>query len=150
MLNRSSRTNPSTVRPCSRPRSTARLDGAPTAARIGTPATAAFCTSSKLTRPLTSSTSFSSGMRPASVRSGRATRHTHDYKRHGVVDLYAALEDATGEVTHRLSASHTAADFLSFMRKVVRRYPGRELHVVLDNSSSHGTPQVRTWLPPPP
>ena len=84
--------------------------------------------------------------RPLPLRSGRAARHTHDYKRHGVVDLYAALEVATGQVTHRLSATHTAADFLAFMRKVVRAYPGRELHVILDNSSTHGTPEVRTWL----
>ena len=83
---------------------------------------------------------------PLPLRAGRAGRHTHDYKRHGVVDLYAALEVATGQVTHRLSARHTAADFLSFMRKVVRRYPGRELHVIVDNSSSHGTPEVRAWL----
>jgi len=84
--------------------------------------------------------------RPLPLRSGRATRHTHDYKRHGVVDLYAALEVATGDVTHRLSTSHTAVDFLAFMRKVVRAYPGRELHVILDNSSTHGTPAVRAWL----
>jgi transposase len=83
---------------------------------------------------------------PLPLRTGRATRHTHDYKRHGVVDLYAALEVATGQVTHRLSARHAAADFLAFMRKVVRRYPGRELHVILDNSSSHGTPEIRSWL----
>src|SRR5467141_3200373 len=84
--------------------------------------------------------------RPLPLRSGRATRHTHDYKRHGIVDLYAALEIATGQVTHRLSPTHTAADFLAFMRKVVRKYPGEELHVILDNSSSHGTPEVRAWL----
>jgi transposase len=84
--------------------------------------------------------------RPLPLRSGRATRHTHDYKRHGVVDLYAALEVATGQVTHRVSATHTAADFLAFMRTVVRAYPRRELHVILDNSSSHGTPDVRAWL----
>jgi transposase len=83
---------------------------------------------------------------PLPLRAGRATRHTHDYKRHGVVDLYAALEVATGDVTHRLSTRHTAADFLAFMGKVVRAYPGRELHVVLDNSSSHRTPAVRAWL----
>jgi transposase len=83
---------------------------------------------------------------PLPLRTGRATRHTHDYKRHGVVDLYAALEVATGKVTHRLSARHTSADFLTFMRKVVRQYPNRELHVILDNSSSHGTPEVRSWL----
>jgi len=84
--------------------------------------------------------------RPLPLRSGRAARHTHDYKRHGVVDLYAALEVATGQVTHRLSTRHTAADFLAFMRKVVRAYPRRELHVILDNSSSHGTPEVKAWL----
>ena len=83
---------------------------------------------------------------PLPLRAGRATRHTHDYKRHGVVDLYAALAVATGEVLHRLSASHTAADFLAFMRQVVRVYPGRELHVILDNSSTHSTAEVRTWL----
>jgi transposase len=83
---------------------------------------------------------------PLPLRSGRATRHTHDYKRHGVVDLYAALEVATGQVTHRLSHRHTAADFLAFMRKVVRVYPRRELHVILDNSSTHSTPEVRDWL----
>lgn len=84
--------------------------------------------------------------RPLPLRSGRAVRHTHDYKRHGVVDLYAALDVATGQVTHRLSPTHTAADFLAFMRNVVRGYPGRELHVILDNSSTHRTPDVRAWL----
>ena len=83
---------------------------------------------------------------PLPLRSGRAVRHTHDYKRHGVVDLYAALEVATGHVTHQLTDSHTAADFLGFMRKVVRVYPERELHVVLDNSSTHSTPDVKRWL----
>jgi len=83
---------------------------------------------------------------PLPLRTGRAVRHTHDYKRHGVVDLYAALEVATGQVTHRLSTRHTASDFLTFMRKVVRAYPRRELHVILDNSSAHGTPEVKAWL----
>jgi len=83
---------------------------------------------------------------PLPLRTGRAVRHTHDYTRHGVLDLYAALEVATGKVTHRLSASHTAKDFLTFMNKVVRTYPHQSLHVVLDNSSSHRTPAVQAWL----
>ncbi len=83
---------------------------------------------------------------PLPMRKGRASRHTHDYKRHGVVDLYAALEIATGKVTHQITATHTAADFIGFMKKVVRRYPGQELHVILDNSSSHNTPEVKAWL----
>lgn len=84
--------------------------------------------------------------RPLPMRSGRATCHTHDYKRNGVVDLYAALEVATGNVTHQIRESHTAADFLAFMNRVVRAYPRRELHVILDNSSSHRTPEVQDWL----
>ena len=83
---------------------------------------------------------------PLPLRTGRAVRHTHDYKRHGVVDLFAALEVATGRVTHDLRGSHTGADFLSFMKKVARQYPGRELHVILDNSSTHSTPDVQAWL----
>ena len=83
---------------------------------------------------------------PLPLRAGRAVRHTHDYRRHGIVDLFAALEVATGNVTHRFSASHTAADFLRFMKKVVRTYPGRQLHVILDNSSTHNTEDVRAWL----
>jgi transposase len=83
---------------------------------------------------------------PLPLRVGRAARHTHDYKRHGIVDLYAALEVATGKVTHRVSRTHTAADFLTFMTKVVRTYPRQTLHVILDNSAAHGTPAVHAWL----
>jgi transposase len=83
---------------------------------------------------------------PLPLRSGRAVRHTHDYKRHGVVDLFAALEVATGTVTHRVARRHTAADFLAFMKKVIRQYPGREIHVILDNSATHRTDAVRAWL----
>ena len=83
---------------------------------------------------------------PLPLRVGRAVRHTHDYKRHGVLDLYAALEIATGSVTHRVTESHTATDFLAFMNLVVQRYRRKQLHVVLDNSSSHSTPQVKAWL----
>jgi transposase len=83
---------------------------------------------------------------PLPLRAGRAVRHTHDYRRHGVIDLFAALEVATGKVTHNFSATHTAVDFLRFMKKVVRAYPRQDLHVVLDNSSTHNTEDVRAWL----
>jgi len=83
---------------------------------------------------------------PLPLRTGRAARHTHDYKRHGVVDLYAALELATGKVTHRVTESHTGTDFLAFMKTVVRRHSKQEVHVVLDNSSTHSTAEVKEWL----
>ncbi len=63
-----------------------------------------------------------------------------------MVVLYAALEVATGKVTHPVTDKHTAADFLGFMKTVVRRYPRKELHVILDNSSTHGTPEVKASL----
>jgi len=83
---------------------------------------------------------------PLPLRQGRAARHTHDYKRHGVLDLYAALNVATSEVVHACTESHTAADFLGFMKLVARQNPRRELHVVIDNSSTHSTPEVQAWL----
>ena len=82
---------------------------------------------------------------PLPLRKGRAQCHTHDDKRHGVIDLFAALEVATGKVTHHLSDSHTSQDFLAFMKKVARKYPEQELHVVLDNSTTHSTPDVCSW-----
>lgn len=63
-----------------------------------------------------------------------------------MLDLFAALEIATGKVTHRFSPTHTAADFLRFMKTVVRAYPDGDLQVVLNNSSTHNTEEVRRWL----
>jgi hypothetical protein len=62
---------------------------------------------------------------PLPLRQGRAARHTHDYKRHGVVDLYAALNVATGEVAHACTGKHTALDFVAFMKKVARALAAR-------------------------
>ena len=62
---------------------------------------------------------------PLPLRSGRAVRHTHDYKRPGVVDLDAALEVATCKVTHKVTDGHTAIDFLGFVKIDRRAYPIR-------------------------
>src|SRR3989441_1647091 len=80
------------------------------------------------------------------LRPGLPARQTHDYRRHGLTSLYAALEIATGRVIGDCTPRHTGADFLRFIKAVVRRYRGRELHVVLDNSSTHSTPAVQAWL----
>jgi transposase len=80
------------------------------------------------------------------MRPGQAERHTHDYKRHGTTCLFAALEVGSGQVTTDHRVRHTGADFLAFMKRVVRAYPEGELHVVLDNVSTHKTPDVREWL----
>jgi len=80
------------------------------------------------------------------LRPGQVERRTHDYKRNGVVDLYAALEVATGKVVGRCKDSHTGQDFLSFLKAVERTFRRGELHVILDNSSTHKTPDVQEWL----
>jgi transposase len=80
------------------------------------------------------------------MKPGQVERHTHDYKRNGTTQLFAALEVATGKVTTQTRARHTAADFLAFLREIEQAYPQGELHVVLDNLSSHKTPAIRDWL----
>ena len=80
------------------------------------------------------------------LRPNQPARHTHDYRRHGLTSLFAALEVATGKVVGKCSERHKGADFLRFLKSLNQRYQGRELHVVLDNSSTHSTPDVRGWL----
>jgi len=80
------------------------------------------------------------------LRPNSPARHTHDYQRNGLTSLYAALEIASGRVLGECTETHNGADFLRFLKALSRRYRGRELHVVLDNSSTHSTPDVRAWL----
>ena len=80
------------------------------------------------------------------IKPGRSARMTHDYKRNGTTSLYAALEVATGEVTGACYPKHRHQEFLAFLNTLVRAYPRRPLHVVLDNSSTHSTPEVKRWL----
>lgn len=80
------------------------------------------------------------------LRPGLPARQTHDYTRHGLTSLYAALEVASGTVIGTCTERHTGADFLRFLKVLGRRYRTRDLHVILDNSSTHKTPEVRAWL----
>jgi transposase len=74
-------------------------------------------------------------------------RATHDYERNGTLDLFAALEIATGKVITDLRKSHTAKDFIAFLNKVNREVPAElDVHVILDNLSTHKTPEVHAWL----
>jgi transposase len=80
------------------------------------------------------------------LRPGLPARQTHDYQRNGLTSLYAALEVASGKVLGECRAQHTAVDFLAFLQRLARGYRGHELHVILDNSSTHKTPAVQAWL----
>jgi transposase len=84
------------------------------------------------------------------MRPGRAGTMTHDYKRNGTIDLFAALNIATGEVITETRKRHTAADVLAFFKKIDRAVPRRlDIHVVLDNLSAHMAPEVTEWLADP-
>lgn len=71
------------------------------------------------------------------LRPGQVERRTHDYERHGVIDLYAALEVATGRVVGSCKESHTGQDFSTFLKRLERTLRRGELPVILDNSSMH-------------
>ncbi len=79
------------------------------------------------------------------LRPGLPARQTHDYQRNGVTSLFAALDVGRGHVWGECRPQHTAADFLTFLKRVARRYRGA-LHVVLDNSSTHKTPAIEAWV----
>jgi transposase len=81
------------------------------------------------------------------MRPGQVERRTHDYKRNGITDLFAALNLATGEVIHHLRPQHRAVEFRKFLIAIDRAVPAdHDVHLVLDNSSTHKTPAIHTWL----
>jgi Integrase core domain. len=78
---------------------------------------------------------------------GVPERRTHDYRRFGTTNLYAALNLASGQVIANLSPRHRATEFIRFLKLIDREVPdGLEVHVVVDNSSTHKTPTVHRWL----
>ena len=78
---------------------------------------------------------------------GQPERRTHNYIRNGTLDLFAALNVATGEVLARCKPRHRAADFVAFLREIDARVePELEIHIVLDNLSAHRAPAVHRWL----
>lgn len=81
------------------------------------------------------------------MKRGRAGTMTHDYKRHGTIDLFAALNVGTGEVHTHLRKSHAGADVLAFFKQIDTTVPqGLSVHVILDNLSAHTAPEVTKWL----
>jgi transposase len=77
---------------------------------------------------------------------GLTEKRTHDYRRHGTTNLFAALEVATGQVVADCHPRRTGVEFLAFVKKAVKAHTGKQIHVVLDNLSTHTTPEVKAWL----
>ena len=78
---------------------------------------------------------------------GTPERRSFDYVRHGTIDLFAALNTATGKVIGKLTTQHRAVDFRDFLDQIDRQTePGLAIHVICDNLSAHKAPAVQKWL----
>lgn len=81
------------------------------------------------------------------MRPGQPARMTHDYKRHGVTSLFAALDIATGRVIGKCYPRHRATEFGKFLDEIEANVPDDlDIHLVMDNYATHKTPLIRKWL----
>jgi len=81
------------------------------------------------------------------LRPGLPERRTHDYVRGGTTNLYAALDVASGMVIADMTERHRAQEFRNFLNRINRSVPENlDLHLVVDNVSTHKTPEIRRWL----
>jgi hypothetical protein len=78
---------------------------------------------------------------------GLSERRTHDYLRHGITTLFAALDVATGEVYGSIHCRHRAAEFKKFLAKLDKHIPAQlDVHLICDNYATHKTATVDNWL----
>ncbi len=81
------------------------------------------------------------------LRPGLPERRTHDYVRGGTTNLYAALDVASGHVIADMTERHRAIEFRRFLNLINRSVPGDlDVHLVVDNVSTHKTPEIKKWL----
>jgi transposase len=81
------------------------------------------------------------------MRPGQAERRTHDYVRHGTSTLFAALDVKAGNVIGACHRRHRAKEFRLFLEQIEANVPQHlEVHMVLDNASTHKTPAIQRWL----
>jgi transposase len=78
---------------------------------------------------------------------GLPERRTHDYLRHGITSLFAALDVASGEVYGSIHRRHRAAEFKKFLAKLDKDIPAElDVHLICDNYVTHKTATVANWL----
>jgi transposase len=81
------------------------------------------------------------------MRPGVPARQTHDYKRNGTTNLYAALDVASGKVISTLTTRHRAVEFRKFLDKIDTETPKElDVHIILDNVATHKTELIKRWL----
>ena len=78
---------------------------------------------------------------------GVPARQSHDYERHGVTSLFAALDVASGVAISSCYRRHRHQEFLRFLEQIEASLPrGLEVHLVMDNYGTHKVKRVRAWL----
>ena len=77
---------------------------------------------------------------------GVTEKRTHDYIRHGTTNLFAALNVGSGKVYGECRPTRDGAQFLDFLTRAVEPHAGNQIHIVVDNLSTHTTPEVVAWL----
>lgn len=78
---------------------------------------------------------------------GMPERRTHDYVRHGITTLFAALDVATGEIYGSIHRRHRAIEFKKFLTKLDNAVPAElDVHLICDNYSTHKSPTITKWL----
>jgi transposase len=78
---------------------------------------------------------------------GTPERRTHDYKRNGTTNLYAALDVASGQVIADLTPRHRAEEFRRFLNLIDHNVPEHlDVHVIVDNNATHKTPSIQRWV----
>ena len=81
------------------------------------------------------------------MRPGQIERRTHDYRRHGVTSLFAALDVKTGHVIGQCHRRHRSVEFRKFLDRIDAAVPqDLEVHLIVDNYATHKTALIRRWL----
>jgi transposase len=78
---------------------------------------------------------------------GMPEKRTHDYARHGITSLFAALDMATGKVISQLHRRHRSIEYRAFLNTIDKNVPAElDVHVICDNYATHKTDIIQKWL----
>ena len=81
------------------------------------------------------------------MKKGRCGTMTHDYKRNGTTTLFAALNMLDGKVIGECLPRHRSKEFVKFLGVIDKNTaPELDLHLIVDNYSTHKSPAVQRWL----
>jgi transposase len=83
------------------------------------------------------------------LRPGFPERQTHDYRRYGTTTLFAAFNILTGKVIGTCQGRHRGREFVKFLQHLEQEVPpDLEIHLIVDNYSTHKSAAVQRWLKP--